>query len=123
MNVIEFRLCDEDRARLDRVVAGLEALVLQKQSELDDALIDATGVLANHPVEGAAHLEPPADPEPAPVVKPVSLSEFQKAIVTRCAESPVVKAKVQALIHRYAASVSAVPEDKRSEVLAELAAL
>ena len=61
--------------------------------------------------------------EPAPEVKAVSLGEFQKAIVTRCAESPVMKAKVQALVHRYAASVSAIPEDKRSEVLAELAKL
>lgn len=167
MNIIEFRLCDEDRSRLDRIATALEGLALQKQTASDNALVEATGVLdkpplppammdaafdrfqqkqaqqeriqaatkaAGFPVEGTAHLEPtvaapvaPA-PEPAPVelapeVKPVSLGEFQKAIVTRCAESPVMKAKVQALVHRYAASVSTIPEDKRPEVLAELANL
>lgn len=137
MNLIEFRLCDEDRARLDRIATALEGLALQKQTASDSTLIDATGALAAHPAgESTAHLEPivaaPVAPvaEPAPVesapaaeVKPVSLGEFQKAIVTRCAESPVMKAKVQALVHRYAASVSAIPEDKRSEVLTELANL
>ena len=51
---------------------------------------------------------------------PISLGEFQKAIVTRCAESVATKEKVQALVHKYAASVSAIPEDKRREVLAAL---
>lgn len=131
MNIIEFKLCEEDRARLDRIATALEGLALQKQSELDDALLDKTGVLNDHPTgESVAHLEPPVaapaapvEPAPTPEVKPVSLGEFQKAIVTRCAESPVMKAKVQALVHRYAASVSTIPEDKRSEVLAELANL
>lgn len=137
MNTIEFRLCDEDRARLDRIAAALEGMALQKQTASDSALVDATGALNEHPAgESTAHLEPPVaapaapatepapvEPAPASEVKPVSLGEFQRAIVARCAESPVVKAKVQALVHRYAASVSAVPEDKRSEVLAELAAL
>lgn len=137
MNIIEFKLCEEDRARLDRIATALGGLALQKQSELDDALLDKTGVLNDHPAgESVAHLEPPVvapaapiadpapvEPAPTPEVKPVSLGEFQKAIVTRCAESPVMKAKVQALVHRYAASVSTIPEDKRSEVLAELANL
>lgn len=137
MNTIEFRLCDEDRARLDRIADALEGLALQKQTASDSALVDATGALSEHPAgESTAHLEPtvaatvapatepaPVESAPAPEVKPVSLGEFQKAIVTRCAESPVMKAKVQALVHRYAASVSTIPEDKRPEVLTELANL
>lgn len=155
-NIIEFRLCDEDRTRLDRIITALEGQqtlsqpplspammdaaferFLQKQSQQDRirAAAEAAGVLNEHPVsESTAHLEPtvaapvapvaePAPVEPAPEVKPISLGEFQKAIVTRCAESPVMKAKVQALVHRYAASVSTIPEDKRPEVLAELAKL
>ena len=70
-----------------------------------------------HPVD--ASIIPFDPPAPAPV--PVSLGEFQKAIVTRCAESPDTKQKVQALVHKFADSVSAIPEDKRSEVLAALA--
>lgn len=137
MNTIEFRLCAEDRTRLDRIIDLLQWQASQKQDELDNALIDKTGALDDHPAgESTTHLEPtvaaPAAPapEPAPVesaptpeVKPISKGEFQKAIVTRCAESPVMKAKVQALVHRYAPSVSAIPEDKRPEVLAELANL
>ena len=134
MNVIEFRLCDEDRARLDDIIAGLAALV--PPGAMSDA---ATAVLEVKtgkvppllPLEGDAHLQPvdppaPAPdpaPAPAPEVKPVPLPEFQKAIVTRCAESPAMKAKVQALVHKYAESVSAIPEGKRAAVLAELAAL
>ena len=140
-NIIEFRLCDEDRARLDRIATALEGMPPRFTVGVDlangpdsTAQLKSEEVLIGLPVEGAAHLEPPvvapvapatepAPVEPAPEVKPISLGEFQKAIVTRCAESPVMKAKVQALVHRYAASVSAIPEDKRSEVLAELAKL
>jgi hypothetical protein len=125
MNKIVFELCAEDRARLDAIIAGLQ--------HLGGVPGAPDGVL--HPADAStAHLEPPAaapaasQPEPAPVVpapevKPVSLGEFQKAIVTRCAESAAMKAKVQALVHKYAPSVSEIPEDKRAEVLAELAKL
>lgn len=143
MNIIEFRLCDEDRARLDRIITALEGQAPRFVAGVDlakgpdfTAELKSEEVCIGLPVEGAAHLEPPVaapaapiadpapvEPAPTPEVKPVSLGEFQKAIVTRCAESPVMKAKVQALVHRYAASVSTIPEDKRSEVLAELANL
>ena len=135
MNKIVFELHPDDRARLDRIATALESLALQQQTATDSALIDATGALTGHPADASiTHLEPtvaaptapasePAPVEPASEVKTISLGEFQKAIVTRCAESPVMKAKVQVLIKRYAESVSLVPEDKRSEVLAELANL
>jgi hypothetical protein len=124
MNVIEFRLCPEDRARLDDIIRGLAALVPA------GTMSDAAEALT-HPADApTAHLEPPTDlpapapapdPVPAPAQKPISKGEFQKAIVTRCAESADTKKKVQALIHSYADSVSAIPEEKRAEVLAALA--
>ena len=121
MNVIEFKLCAEDRARLDDIIAGLAALVPGAMSDAAVATLEVKQV--ELPVEGAAHLEPPADPEPAPVpaVKPVSLAEFQKAITLRCAESAKTKEAVRALVNQYATSVSDIPEDKRPEVLAKLA--
>ena len=135
MNVIEFRLCDEDRARLDDIICGLAAL-LGGSGAMSDAAV-AMAAQKNEPapapvlpVEGDAQFglvdtPTPFDetPEPAPEAKPVSKAEFQKAIVLRCAESAATKAKVQDLVHKYAASVSAIPEEKRAEVLAELAKL
>ena len=119
MNVIEFRLCDEDRARLDEIIKGLAALV--PSGATPGTAAPAADLAAEHPADApTTHLEPPA---PVPEVKPISKAEFQKAIVLRCAESAETKQKVQALVHKYAESVSAIPENKRAEVLAELAKL
>lgn len=127
MNVIEFKLCEEDRARLDAVITGLQALAPAVPRSVsingDGITVEMAHPSTDHPADApTAHLEPPADPEPAaaPTPKPISLGEFQKAIVTRCAESAETKKKVQALVHKYADSVSNIPEDKRSEVLAAL---
>lgn len=122
MNVIEFRLCAEDRARLDDIIAGLAALV--PSGTMSDAAEALTAPVLppeeSHPADApVAHLDPPA----APAAKPISLAEFQKEFTTRAAESAAMKAKVRELIHKYADSVSAIPEDKRTAVLAELAAL
>jgi len=121
MNRIVFELCAEDRARLDDIIAGLAKVAAAAAAEAAPLIGEATAMLAaaaEHPADApTTHLEPPA---PAPEVKPVPLGEFQKAIVTRCAESPAMKAKVQALVHKYAPSVSEIPEDKRPEVLAAL---
>ena len=63
---------------------------------------------------------------PAPVaekteeVKPVSLAEFQKAVTLAVSKGAEAKKAAKEIINKYAASVSAVPEDKRAEVMAEL---
>ena len=125
MNKIVIELCAEDRQRLDELI-GFAALLAGSMQPRElcghpDPVGEPgpAGVPApaeEHPADAStAHLEPP--------VKPVSLGEFQKAIVTRCAESAAMKQKVQALVHKYADSVSGIPEDKRPEVLAALATL
>ena len=63
----------------------------------------------------------PVPAEPTPEVKPVSLAEFQKAVTQAVAKGPTQKAAAKGLINKYAQSVSEVPEDKRAEVMAELA--
>lgn len=124
MNNIVIELCKEDRQRLDEVIGFLGLIVGQKFSTPESALEEINKGIIPRPVNDppidtpAAHFDPPA---PAPVM--VSLGEFQKAIVTRCAESANTKMRVQDLIHKYADSVSNVPEDKRSEVLAALATI
>ena len=142
MNKIVFELCPEDRDRLDAIITGLaritgaeEAMprVAEAVSSIAAAAPSATEAAAafartiseTHPIDAPVeHFDPPAsDPEPEPEVPVVSLGEFQKAIVVRCAASPEMKKKVQALIKKYAESVSLVPEEKRAEVLAALAEL
>ncbi len=124
MNTITIELCKEDRQRLDEVIAFLGMIVAeQKGQPLPAPLKEAI----EHPViETTAHLEPveetPAAPAPDPIpeVKPVSLAEFQKAVTMACAKGPKQKAAAKEIINKYAASVSAVPEDKRAEAMAEL---
>ena len=144
MNQIEIltRLSDSDRKLIEDLTGAVALLAsvigsMQPAPVRQEIIAAAIGpsmtqaedgtvklVPAAHPADApTAHLEPPA-PASDPVAAapaPVSLGDFQKALVTRCAESAETKAKVQALVHRYAESVSAIPEDKRPEVLAALA--
>ena len=142
---ITVELCKEDRQRVDELI-GLAGWIT---GALKDMAAAATGstptaeepklphtieqaedgtvklVKNDHPADApTTHLEPPAaepDPEPVPEVKPVSFPEFQKAVTQAVAKGPKQKAAAKEIINKYAASVSAVPEDKRAEVMAELA--
>ena len=119
MNRIVIELCAEDRSRLDAITAALREL------SVAPVVAAPAPAVEEHPIDApVTHFEAPTEPlAPAPEVKPVSLGEFQKAIVTRCAESAAMKSKAQALVHQYARSVSEIPEGQRAEVLAELAKL
>lgn len=131
MNEIVIRLSDADRKCIDDLTGAVTLLAsilgsMQPPAVQKEIIEKATASVVEHPVDTpVTHFDPPAPaPDPvaaAPAPAPVSLGEFQKALVTRCAESADVKQKVQALVHRYADSVSAIPEDKRPEVLAALA--
>lgn len=131
MNTITIELCKEDRKRIDEVIGFLGLIVGELKSrgvpvskELETAVAlpqmtqaeDGTVKLVkpDHPIEGTAHLAPPA-------AEPVSLAEFQKAVTQTVAKGPAQKAAAREIVNRYGASVSAIPEDKRAEVMAELA--
>ena len=134
MNTINItvQLCEEDRKRIDELIgfAGWIATELKSHpvGAAETAVLQSEEVSVGLPVEGAAHLEPmiieaPApEPvaEPEPVVKPVSLAEFQKAVTLAVSKGAEAKQVVKSIINKYAPSVSGVPEDKRSEVMAEL---
>ena len=140
MNTINITVnfCEEDRRRIDELVSSVNLLasvignaqpaeVQQKIIEEVTAPLQETEVSIGLPVEGAAHLEPVTVEEtPAPAaetteeVKPVSLAEFQKAVTLAVSKGTEAKKAVKEIINKYAASVSAVPEDKRAEVIAEL---
>lgn len=138
---ITLTLCEEDRRRADEFIASVNLLasvlgnaqpaeVQQKIIEEVTAPLQEAEVSVGLPVEGAAHLEPVTVEEtPAPVaekteeVKPVSLAEFQKAVTLAVSKGADAKKAAKEIINKYAASVSAVPEDKRAEVMAELASI
>ena len=145
MNTIVIEFCPEDRARLDAIISGLERLA---PAALSSVSMDRKGIEINFdsvpasdqapmvsiasgigvavgkiPADDPVADLPADDPAPAadPAPAPMSLEEFQKAVTVRCAESPETKKAVRALVKKYAASVSTIPEDKRSEFLTELA--
>lgn len=133
---ITLEFCAEDRARLDKLSAGLASLAdaLSASAYVQGVLaetgsapapapapVEAAAAPAPYPPEIAVPWEPA--PEPAAAPAPVSLAEFQKALTLRCAESAEMKARVRALLNEYASAASAVPEGKRAEVLARLAQL
>lgn len=143
MNTITISLSEKDRDILEHLKNSINLLattigsaqprevreaIIEKVNAAGAALLQETEVSIGLPVEGAAHLEPvtvepeiPAPVEEAPTTDPVTLAEFQKAVTLAVSKSAEAKKAVKALINKYAASVSAVPEDKRAEVMAELA--
>lgn len=118
MNHITIELCQEDRQRLDEIIGFLGWIVKPGTIPQDAA--------AEHPADAPiTHLEPPAaEPaaeDPVPEVKVVSLAEFQKAVTQTVAKGAAQKKAAKEIINQYATSVSAVPEDKRAEVMDALA--
>lgn len=89
-------------------------------TQKDGVVREPVDVPAPAPAAEPAAVEP-VPTEPAPEVKPVSLAEFQKAVTQAVAKGQKQKAAAKEIINKYAASVSAVPEEKRAEVMAELA--
>jgi hypothetical protein len=131
MNVITIELSAQDRAKLDTIAESLAVLInhLSVSVQLQAAKVECAPAPAVDPdAESVKVPEPSAptveDPEPMKAAASVvGLAEFQKALTLRCTESAETKARVRALLNEYAAAASAVPEEKRSEILDRLAAL
>lgn len=123
-NTITISLSKEDRVLLEGLMGSVTLLASvlgnaqpkEVQEKIAEELAPAV-VPAADPVE-----ETPAPvAESTPDVKPVSLAEFQKAVTLAVSKGADAKKAAKEIINKYAASVSAVPEDKRAEVMAELA--
>lgn len=139
--IVNLELCAEDRARIETLSAKLDVLAdalsiigYALASKAEGSVKSAAPVQVAEPVKAPEPSETvfefeagaPVETEPEPVKAapaPVSLAEFQKALTLRCAESAEMKARVRALLNEYASAASAVPEGKRAEILARLAAL
>lgn len=147
MNTITIELSKEDRKALEALTGAVSLLAsvlgnMQTPEVQQKIIQEATG--SDHPADApTTHLdivENPTEPQQGasgqtsgtmdagaatetapPEVTPVSFAEFQKAVTQAVAKGSKQKAAAREIINKYAASVSAVPEDKRAEVMAELA--
>lgn len=133
-NAITIELSKEDRKLLEglmgsvsllaSVIANAQPTEVQKKiiAEVTGPQVAETYSAADENPATAPIVEevPAPAAEEIPETEPVTFAEFQKAVTLAVAKSPEAKKAVKALIHKYATSVSAVPEDKRAEVMAEL---
>lgn len=139
MSNITIEWSKKDRELLEGLTGSITLLAsvlgnMQPAAVQQQIIREVTG--SDHPADApTTHLEPvdtptpaaepaPAEPvadEPTPEATPVSFAEFQKAVTQAVAKGAKQKAAAKEIINKYAASVSAVPEDKRAEVMAELA--
>lgn len=123
---ITVELCKEDRQRVDELI-GMAGWIVGALKDMAAAAPEPKRIPAEeeHPADASTAPfdldQPPVDPDPAPEAKPVSFPEFQKVVTQVVAKGPKQKAAAKEIISKYAASVSGVPEDKRAEVMAELA--
>lgn len=137
-NLITIELCAEDRARIDRLTAALEARACDKcvaaamsykaavaaeakqeeapQESLGDA---AEASKAETPTTTPAEAERPAQKETAAPAA-ASVAEVQKKVIELATKGPEWKAKVRDIVKQYAERVQLIPEDKLGEVLTKL---
>lgn len=120
--VINFELCQEDRARLDKVIDLLEQADWTKIRPVKDEnpFTEATTPEAEKsPAE--AKNEPQAVPAEEPKQPDVSIEEVRRLVINLIQKGK--RPAVEALVKKYAASVSTIPADKRDDVFLELTKL
>lgn len=128
MNIITIELCQEDRERLDKILAALEAKSQPMQvNELTGAIEPATHI---EPPEGFEEIteEAPAEaPQPEAADAPknkgksISKADVQSKVVQLSAAGK--KAQVREIVQQYGAKVSDIPENKYNAVWTKLMAL
>lgn len=120
---VTLELCAEDRTRLDRILAALEADAILAHHPAPVA------VEAKKPIEKAPEEPKKAEPQPQP--EPVKEEAKPEPTVTKAdIRTKVValvgakkKAEVEQIIKAYAPSVTELPDDKLGEVMAKLTEL
>ena len=137
MNTITIELSVEDRERLDKLLAAVNALnasLLANQGMI--AIADA-GTHAEQPSESHTAQEnapgkvttPTADaPQSAAQTTTeasdsVTLADVQRKVVELCGPPYNKKAQVREIVKAYAPKVTGIPADKCAEVMGKLTAL
>lgn len=123
MNAIPIELCQEDRARIDKVIELLTLSTGQRCQGCADAVQEA--FTATKPIEFTKDtpeeekpVEPAQEPETAPQV---TKADIQQKVIQLSAAGK--KAQVREIVTAVANKVSDIPEDKLAEVWAKLNAL
>ena len=133
MNVITIELCQEDRARLDKIIEALEqshAIVVNSMPVVHNVESDETKAETEEPMEGQGTVEEIVETtehfpaKEAPIEEPIKvvpLSDIQKKVVELSAAGK--KAEVRDVITKYANRVSAIPAEHTAEVWSQLIGL
>lgn len=139
-NVITIELCQEDRKRLDELIAFAGLLVGEIKSrgpvtmqttEAPKAIdfIPGRGVALSEPEQPAPEINHPADilpphgdPEPAaePEKPKYTKDDIQAKVRKLAAPGSSKRLEAKAIVQAYAAKVSDIPADKYDEVMAKL---
>lgn len=144
-NCIVFRLCDEDRARLDKIIDALgskpncskcmetvtEAVATHVTKQAPTAAPEEHPVDTPFPEPVKEEPQPEPAPEPAPEMAPepakeepaptVTLEQIQQKVIKLATGGK--KAQVREIVNAYAKKVSDLPADKWGEVWAKLTEL
>ena len=136
MNKITIALCEEDRKLLEGLMGSITLLTsvlanAQPKEAQKKVIEEATPTVApdaGHPVDAVSpHAAPEPAAEPEPVAAPAAPQYTQAdilAIVQRLiAPGSTKRAEAKAIVNDYAVKISAIPEDKYSEVMDRLIAL
>lgn len=110
-NHITISLCEEDRARLDRLAEVLGQLLSEKNH------INAMTALPE--VEPAKEEPKPTEPE----TPTVTLADVQALVQKLATPTSGKRDAVKTIVNAYAKRVSDIPADKLAEVMAKLADL
>ena len=117
MNTITIALCQEDRARLDKIIEALEQTqVMHVKEPITE--VEASNEMQEVIEAFKEEIVPEHVEEPAKVV---TQADIQKKVVELSAAGK--KTEVRDIITKYANRVSAIPADKTAEVWDQLIGL
>ena len=137
MNTITIELSGEDRGRLDKLLAAVDALnasLLANQGmiAIADAGTHAEAHSEPQTAQETAHGKVTTHAENAPqnaeqtateASDAVTLADVQRKVVELCGPPHNKKAQVREIVKAYAPKVTGIPADKCAEVMGKLTAL
>ena len=123
-NHITIELCAEDRKRLDELIAFAGLIASEMKSNSAPVIepskpLKVVAPAEEHPVDAVSpHNEPAADPEPE--LPKYSKDDILAKVQSLAGPNNPKREQAKAIVKRYGTKISDIPEDKYSEVMAEL---